>query len=702
VSHLISPKKEKSVEREHSILIRMPEGKRRMEYVMPDTMLRRMAAWILLIVCATAAVGVRACGATTFRPTILVISSFHKDMPWQMSVEDGMDKVLDYRTSGATVYFEYMDALRFKTADTDDEFARLIARKYAGKAVDVVVAWAGPAAQFVARHPHMFTGDTFAGSRVIIAEVPGERTDELRRTIPNAMFLEVKADYITPIRTAVAVSGAREVALVGDTSDDTGRTRAANFQQAWPFAGQDIRLTSLLDLPLDRVVSQVARLPRDAIVYYMAVFHDETGQRIRPFDAAARIAAAASVPVFSQWELFFGSGIAGGYLLSGERIGESVGRLALAVSGQGAGDLPLAGDPPDIHRPDSQTPYIHMYDARQLARWSIPESRLPPGSLVMNRPPGLLEQYGWGLAVTGVVVGVLAAFSAVLLRVLVLRQRALGELAAERGQLATRVRERTAELAAKADELACSNRELESFAYAVSHDLRSPLRTVRSYTGLLVRSLGDRLSEDERELAGFVAQGAEKMDCMVRGLLDYSRTGRQDPARLGWVTVRGAIDDALKALSAAIEDSGARIVVDIPGDIPMLRAGPMAVERLVQNLVGNAIAYRHPDRPPDIRIEARLAADSGTVDLVVRDNGMGIAGEHHERIFGMFQRLHAGASAEGGYGIGLALCRRIMDVHRGHIRVESVPGEGSAFHATFPCPPSASTDAGPDIIPGAT
>jgi len=238
------------------------------------------------------------------------------------------------------------------------------------------------------------------------------------------------------------------------------------------------------------------------------------------------------------------------------------------------------------------------------------------------------------------------------------------------------VTERT--LMEKTRELARSNTDLEQFAYVASHDLREPLRMVTSYLGLLEQRLGDRLTEETREFIGFAKDGAERMDRLIFDLLDYSRIGRVT-LPLVPVALSDVMEDVLSNLRVVIVDVGAHL--DISTSLPTIFGERQELVRLFQNLVANALKYHAGDRLPEVRIGARQS--KGEWVITVADNGIGIAPQHFERIFGIFQRLHARHDYDGT-GIGLAICKKIVEHHRGRIWVQSIPGEGSEFFVSFP------------------
>jgi PAS domain S-box-containing protein len=233
-------------------------------------------------------------------------------------------------------------------------------------------------------------------------------------------------------------------------------------------------------------------------------------------------------------------------------------------------------------------------------------------------------------------------------------------------------------------ELKRSNEELEQFAYVASHDLRQPLRTVRSYVSLIEENLDGKLDGETLEFMDFIRDGVRRMDALITDLLAYSRVGRI--GHEGAVDTGRAVGLALLDLQSQIDEAGADIV--IPPHMPVVtgEAGEMA--RLFQNLIGNAVKYRAPDRPP--RVEIGFSDHGSDWEFFVRDNGIGIPDEHAERIFGIFQRLHARHEYEGT-GIGLAICRKIIERRGGHIWACVRDGPGAEFRFTWPKMPGTAT-----------
>jgi light-regulated signal transduction histidine kinase (bacteriophytochrome) len=235
-------------------------------------------------------------------------------------------------------------------------------------------------------------------------------------------------------------------------------------------------------------------------------------------------------------------------------------------------------------------------------------------------------------------------------------------------ELERRVEQRTAELRR-------SNEDLEQFAYVSSHDLQEPLRMISSYSQLLERRYRGRLDQDADEFLHYIVDGAQRMSVLIQDLLAYSRAGSPATAHSRTET-SAAVEAALANLEGSVRSSGAEVVCEA---LPAVRGNRMELAQLFQNLIGNAIKYR---REEPLRVGVSAERRGGAWVFRVRDNGIGIEAQHRDRIFQPFQRLHVKPEVPGS-GIGLAICKKIVERHGGRISVESMPGEGAAFQFTL-------------------
>ncbi|QPG06739.1 CHASE3 domain-containing protein [Salinimonas marina] len=257
-------------------------------------------------------------------------------------------------------------------------------------------------------------------------------------------------------------------------------------------------------------------------------------------------------------------------------------------------------------------------------------------------------------------------------------------------ELEFKINQRTQELQIYSDELARSNRELEDFAFVASHDLQEPLRKIRAFGNRIDDGYADVIDERGRDFLNRMLNAAERMSMLISDLLAFSRvsTRGKDFTEVDLdETVKSVLDD----LEIAIEESQATVEVDA---LPSIQADKSQAEQLFLNLLSNALKFKHPDTPPHIKILSRAAEaeeistfhhkdDFEWVTICVQDNGIGFEQSFAEKIFAPFQRLH-GRSSYKGTGIGLAVCRRIVERHNGQIRAFSEPGKGARFEIILP------------------
>ncbi len=229
-------------------------------------------------------------------------------------------------------------------------------------------------------------------------------------------------------------------------------------------------------------------------------------------------------------------------------------------------------------------------------------------------------------------------------------------------------------VAVRTEELARSNDELENFASVVAHDLRSPLLTISGYCQLLQEEFGEQFQATANDYLDQIISGASRMNRLIEDLLEYSRAARSRQP-LQWVDMTSVVVQARANLEASIREHGAQIEV---GPMPEVIGDQTQLVQLLQNLIGNAIKFR---RQPSPWVRVTASRDGGCWQFDVEDNGIGIEKEHFDRIFQTFQRLHG--QEYPGAGIGLAVCKKIVERHGGRIWLDSIAGQGATFHFTL-------------------
>jgi signal transduction histidine kinase len=261
-----------------------------------------------------------------------------------------------------------------------------------------------------------------------------------------------------------------------------------------------------------------------------------------------------------------------------------------------------------------------------------------------------------------------------------------GEVAALKdniNQMIRNLKETTIKLEQRVEALTEINRELEAFNYSISHDLRTPLRSMSSFAQALLENEGEHLNPEGLDFAKRIRRSAEYMDVLLQDLLAYSRLARTEMPLMA-VGLDDAVNEVLQLFEAEIQKSGGRVELIAP--LGTVVAHVATLKQVLTNLIGNAVKFVAPQRP--LRLRIFTAPQNGAVRIWIEDNGIGIPSEHQEKIFGLFQRLHR-QEKYPGTGIGLALVRKGAERMGGHVGLESQPGVGSRFWIELPVAESA-------------
>lgn len=293
---------------------------------------------------------------------------------------------------------------------------------------------------------------------------------------------------------------------------------------------------------------------------------------------------------------------------------------------------------------------------------------------------GLVVMLGWHTSNATLIIAAIMSFILALAiyfaRRAMVKERALKELNKQL-QWEVTVRQAAEDAVEKhALDLERSNAELEQFAYVASHDLQEPLRIVAGYVQLLAKRYKGKLDKDADEFIAYAVDGAARMQALIKDLLAYSRVGAQGK-EFAPVDSERIFNRTVSSLKAAIEERNSVVTHDA---LPVVTANETQLEEVFMNLIGNAIKYNREARPW-VHVSAAQRGDEWLFSI--RDNGIGIDPKYCDRIFVIFQRLH-GKTEYSGTGIGLAICKKVIENHGGRIWVESEPGKGSAFYFTMP------------------
>jgi PAS domain S-box-containing protein len=435
---------------------------------------------------------------------ILFVMPLDKDARSQAEMEDGLDEEIGFRGGSRNVFFEFLDGARLESTEADIWLRDLVRTKYGKIRFDIVVGVSWPGASTVAR-----SREAFPAARRIYADLLPDWLAPLTKIDEGGEFQVSRFDYARSIRQALALTGAGTIYLTGDIHNAFGRLELAAFRSALATVPGPVAVEDLTAVPFKDVLARAPTLPAGSLIYSLLIFNDGSGGFIRPPAADASLAGLASVPVFSQWESHLGTGIVGGYMLSHELVGRSIGALILG------------------HPPPPEGNLRSSYDWRQLQRWHLTGAALPADAIIRYRAPSAWVLYRPVILSIVAIIVLLAVMLLLVARLAWQRNLALRNLAAERAALATRVEERTADLTLEQQSLA----ELLTFnetilqsspvAMAVYLDDGTCIMANEACAALVGGSREGLLSQNFRQIESW--QSAGLLDCCLLSLATNCR-----------------------------------------------------------------------------------------------------------------------------------------------------------------------------------
>ena len=363
---------------------------------------------ILLPLLSILLIAAPTCSAAPAKPLhVLMLYSWHKDMPWQLAFEKGFRQELTAAKQSVRLYAEYLDAGRFPEAVQQEALYNYLTVKYSSTRLDLIIAESDPAVTFFKKHRQLFPGvrqilfqtdcqhkDSLTDSDTLSSRPSGEgqqnmkvgqvpRTSLSSLSYKNYLTVKIITDFDSSVSEMLRLATPNKLFVVADTADSNGVNRLASFKETLQRKAPRLQTEFFINLPLENLLEKVSCLPDGSAIFYLLVFHDGHGRHLTPFQAAQKISARAGAPIFSHWETLMGSGILGGYLLSGERIGKIAARSVTAH----VEDKPFNFNP--------QEAYGNYYDWQKLTSWGIEKKRLPADTVLFNSPPGIWEYYRW-------------------------------------------------------------------------------------------------------------------------------------------------------------------------------------------------------------------------------------------------------------------------------------------------------------------
>ena len=607
------------------------------------------AAWrqvTLLGLCMIAAAPVH---AVEEEAHVLILNGLDPYLPAYIVIDGAMRASLaNERTRRVVVFSESLDAQRFPLQTLEPEFPALLAKRYGGLRIDVVVVVSQVALEFFKRHSELWPG-----ARLVYVGFPGEAIGP--PALPtNATGVVAHVDVEGTIDLALRLQpDAHRIVVVSGAGD--GDQRAERLaRQVLSMRGETRTVEYLSGLPLSELVARVAAEPAQTIVLYLAEFRDRDGRPYAPRDVLRAISDRSVAPVYGAIDTYMGFGVAAGSMESFEVKGRLIGEQVRAA---------LAGGPSDPSRALLEAPSRCVADARLMQRWSLSERRLPTGCEIRFANVPIWRRYWWQIALTLAII--------------------VGQTALILAMLAERRRRRTAESEARKrfSEMTHMNRRVAmgELSASIAHELNQPLGAILNNTGaaeVLIKANPPRLQEVAEILADIKRDDRRASDIIarIRNML------RKADSEVGGTDLNDAIGETMALLAEEASAKGVSFKTELATELPKVRAHRIELQQVVMNLALNGIEAMHGQgvEKRELLICSARANDK-EAKVSVADSGGGIPSEVLPRVFDPFV-----TSKATGMGLGLAISRTIVEAYGGWIRAENLPSGGALFQFTIP------------------
>ena len=628
----------------------------------PNTLRHRCAALFLALALFAAMLP----GLAQARQNVLFIFDEDKDLPGLALINRGLREVFQREMKdGVELYSESLHISQFKDPGYYGVLREYFRRKYEGKRPDLIVAVMEPSLDFLLREGKAL----FPGVPIVICGA--DPSDVEGRALPgNVTGVLVKRTFAPTLDIALRLQpDTRNVFVVGGGARFDRQIQAIARRDLQPFEGK-VAMTWLTALPFNELLTRLANLPANSVVYYLTLFADGSGSAFVPHEALSRITAVANAPVYVSLDQFVGLGAVGGHVYSVATHGEQAAQIGVRIlRGAAPASIPLV----------AAAASKNMFDWRQLHRWGLEEQALPAGSMVEFRDPSVWDLYRWYI-VGGVVLFLLQ--SALVVGLLANRaERRRAETAREESEQRRRRAEEEAQR--QRDELAHALRvtTLGELTASLAHELNQPLTAIAANAQAARKLLiAGRLNPDVKEAIDDLAADAVRAGETVRRL---QALFRKQPAGRAPLDVNALIEDVLHLLAGDLRRRHIAVHFRRGERLPLLLGDGVQLRQVLINLLVNAaeaIALAG-EGPREIHIETRLR-DAGQVAIAIRDSGIGAKESDLERMF-----EHFVTTKPQGLGMGLAISRSLVEAHGGRIWADRNDKRGITLHIHLPIPP---------------
>jgi signal transduction histidine kinase len=590
------------------------------------------------------------------RKKIVVLFSFRPTLPIAAQWDRGLRSIFDADQShDYLINIEHLDLTHFGDEKHLDLLKNLYRYKYADHKPDLIIPVLGAAIDLVLDQK----ADLFNGVPIVFGGVEKQFLENL--ALPdNATGHLTDINYTKTLELALRLHpNTRNIVIVGGAGNVV-KNWVTSSRKAYQSYEDRFDITYLIGLPMQELLSEVTSLPPQTIIISLPVLRDGNGQEFIANEVLKLIAETANAPVYTFWDICLGTGVVGGHVGSFEKEAQAVAQLGLRVlNGENPSDIPITQAPK----------YENIFDWQQLKRWGIPEARLPEDSVVINRELNVFEQHTEEVVVILLLLGL--QFLAILYLVHQRRIRYKAEL---------ELSEKRSEANQLQTELTHMGRvvTVSTLTAALAHEINQPLAAMRSYAQAALRFMDADESPNEKvrtALKGIVSDNKRAADIINR-LRDLVK--KQEPHR-ELLDINLIINDVLSLLNSEVVLRNASIQVNLCSNLPEVHADTVQIQQVVLNLLINALdaVSCHPVELRGVVITTRLEETSLVVSIW--DSGDGVPIEALQTVFEPFH-----TTKQGGMGLGLAICKSIVEAHDGTIWAACADAGGAVFSFSLP------------------